>query len=229
MGRSGTFDSLFIDWVAVAFMAAGSLPFALYGRALRGRPYLLLADIQVRGFLVALAAITGALSLWLLLHSDLPPLQAVTHVALNVVSVVTTTGYASLDYTLWGAFAVSAFFALTFVGGCTGSTAGGIKIFRFLVSWRLFRVHLHRLISPHAVEVPRYGEQRITEEVGTLVLLFFFVYIGTVGTLTLFLASLGLDWVTAISGAATAVSNVGPGLGPVIGPAGNFAPLSDAA
>jgi trk system potassium uptake protein TrkH len=226
----GHFSSLYINWVAVAFMTAASLPFALYVRALRGRPGLLFMDVQVRSFIGGLVVVTAVMSLWLILHNHtLSPWEAISHMALNVVSVVTTTGYASLDYTLWGPLAVSAFFALTFVGGCTGSTAGGIKIFRFLVSWRLFRAHIHRLMSPHAVEVPRYGGQRLTDDVSTSVLLFFFVYIGTVGALTLFLAALGLDWVTAISGAATAVSNVGPGLGPIIGPAGNFSALSDAA
>lgn len=228
-GSLGHFDSLYVQWVAVVFMIAGALPFTLYIRMARGNAGALVTDVQVRGFLLFLAFAIAVLWAWLLATADMPPFTALTHVALNVVSVVTTTGFASIDYMLWGPLAVASFFALTFIGGCTGSTAGGIKIFRFQIAWQLFRAHVHRLISPNAVEVPRFGGRRLTEDVGLSVLLFFFVYIGTVGLITLFLAILGLDWVTAISGAATAVSNVGPGLGLIIGPAGNFQSLPDAA
>jgi len=225
----GHFQSPWTLWVGVFFMIAGGMPFTLWIQALRGHPLALLTNVQVRTFLGFLAAVCLVMALWLALSSDRSFTQALTHVAFNVVSVVTTTGYASQDYTLWGVLAVAAFFALTFVGGCTGSTSGGIKIFRFQIAWRVYVAHLHRLISPNAVEVKRYGDRRLTEDVAASVLLFFFVFIGTVGTLTLFLAALGLDWVTAVSGAATAVANVGPGLGPIIGPAGNFAGLPDAA
>lgn len=228
-GSMGHFHSLWMLWNGTAFMIAGSLPFTLWIQALRGNPLGLLGNVQVRTFLLFLALVTVVLSGWLDWDGHMPFAAALSHVAFNVVSVVTTTGYASQDYTGWGVLAVAAFFALTFVGGCTGSTAGGIKIFRFQIAWRVYVAHLHRLISPNAVEVKRYGDRRLTDDVAGSVLLFFFVFIGTVGTLTLFLAALGLDWVTAVSGAATAVANVGPGLGPIIGPAGNFAGLPDAA
>lgn len=225
----GHFHSQWMLWNGTLFMIAGSLPFTLWIHALRGQPMGLLANVQVRSFLVFLAIVTVILSAWLDWDGHLPFMTALSQVAFNVVSVVTTTGFASQDYTQWGVLAVAVFFALTFVGGCTGSTAGGIKIFRFQIAWRVYVAHLHRLISPNAVEVKRYGDRRLTEDVAGSVLLFFFVFIGTVGGLTLFLAALGLDWVTAVSGAATAVANVGPGLGPIVGPAGNFASLPDAA
>lgn len=226
----GHWQSPLIHWIGVVFMIAGALPFVLYLKAVHGGGLrAAVMDSQVRAFLGFLAVVTLVLSAWLWLVDEVPPFEALTLVAFNVASVVTTTGYATADYTLWGAFAIAAFFALTFVGGCTGSTAGGIKIFRFQVSWILFDTHLRRLMSPNAVIVRSYGGQKIGDDVAVSVLLFFFVYVGTVGTIALLLGLLGLDWVTAISGAATAVSNVGPGLGAIIGPAGNFATLPDAA
>ncbi|EKV32913.1 Potassium uptake protein TrkH [Caenispirillum salinarum AK4] len=225
----GHWQSPAIHWIGTVFMVAGAVPFVLYLKMARNGVRPLFTDAQVGAFLAFLALVSVFLAGWLVIVDKVPAFEALTLAAFNVTSVVTTTGYATADYTLWGAFAVAAFFALTFVGGCTGSTAGGIKIFRFQVSWRLFSVHLRRLQSPHAV-VPRvYNDAPITDEVAVSVLLFFFVYVGTVGSIALLLGLLGLDWVTAISGAATAVSNVGPGLGAIIGPAGNFATLPDAA
>lgn len=228
-GSMGHFNNRFLLWSAVVFMAAGSLPFTLYIQVIHGNYCALWKNIQVRAFLGFLAVVSLVLTYWLWLTSDMNPFDALTHVTFNVVSVVTTTGYASMDYSLWGPLAVASVFALTFVGGCTGSTAGGIKIFRFQIAWLIYRTHIHRLISPNAVEVPRYGDRKLDSDVAASVLLFFFVYIGTVGTITLFLSTMGLDWVTAVSGAATAVGNVGPGLGDIIGPAGNFKALPDAA
>jgi trk system potassium uptake protein TrkH len=211
-GSMGHFDNRFILWASTIFMAAGSLPFTLFIQMARGNWFAMWKSTQVRAFIAFLTVVSVVLAYWLWLVSDYSP-----------------TGYASVDYSLWGPLAVASFFALTFVGGCTGSTAGGIKIFRFQIAWRLYRSHIHRLISPNAVEVKRYGERKLDDDVVAAVLLFFFVFIGTVGTITLFLATLGLDWVTAVSGAATAVANVGPGLGDIIGPAGNFKTLPDAA
>ncbi|GAB3439207.1 TrkH family potassium uptake protein [Insolitispirillum peregrinum] len=225
----GHFDSKFILWVAIIFMGLGSLPFTLYLQVARGNVSALYRNIQVRSFVAFISIVSVLMACWLWWTRGMEPFDALTHVAFNVMSVVSTTGFASLDYTLWGPLAVASFFALTFVGGCTGSTAGGIKIFRFQIAWRLYRTHIHRLISPNVVDVPRYGDRKLDVDVGGSVLIFFFVYIGTVGVITLFLALVGLDWVTAVSGAATAVGNVGPGLGDVIGPAGNFKTLPDSA
>ncbi|WP_245183723.1 TrkH family potassium uptake protein [Haematospirillum sp. H1815] len=223
------FNSHFINWVAIVFMICGGVPFTLFIRMGRGGVRVLFSDLQVRGFLGFLILTSVILTVWMMLTGKDDLFDTFSHVMFSVVSVVTTTGFASADYTQWGNLAVASFFALLFVGGCTGSTAGGIKIFRFHIAWKLFVSHIHRLISPNAVEVQRYGDRRITEDVAASVLLFFFIYIATVGGITLFLAAVGLDWVTAISGAATAVGNVGPGLGDIIGPAGNFQPLPDAA
>ena len=148
---------------------------------------------------------------------------------MNVTSVVTTTGFALGDYTTWGSFAVLLFFYLTFVGGCSGSTSGGLKIFRFQVAYVLLRANLQQLVHPRAVIKQQYNNHNLDEEIVRSLITFSFFFTITIGVIALGLTLLGLDWVTALTGAATAVCNVGPGLGPIIGPAGNFSSLPDAA
>jgi len=216
-------------WTAVLFMLLGSLPFALYVATLRGQRSALWRDQQVRGFLGFLTVTCLAFATWLHLNSGHAWFDALRIVSLNVVSVVTTTGFALGDYTQWGSFAVLAFFYLTFVGGCSGSTSGGLKIFRFQVAWALLNASLKQLIHPRAIIRQQYNNHRLDEEIVRSILMFSFFFTITIGVIALLLALLGLDWITALTGAATAVCNVGPGLGPIIGPAGNFASLPDAA
>jgi len=218
-----------VHWVAVVLMIFGGLPFTLYVATLRGNRRALFKDHQVRGFLGFLLATWLIFGTWLWLHSDNSWLDAFRIVAVNVTSVVTTTGFALGDYTTWGSFAVLLFFYLTFVGGCSGSTSGGLKIFRFQVAYVLLRANLQQLIHPRAVIKQQYNNHNLDEEIVRSLITFSFFFTITIGVIALGLALLGLDWVTALTGAATAVCNVGPGLGPIIGPAGNFSSLPDAA
>jgi trk system potassium uptake protein len=218
-----------VHWVAVVLMIFGGLPFTLYVATLRGNRKALLKDHQVRGFLGFLLATWLIFGTWLWLHSDNSWLDAFRIVAVNVTSVVTTTGFALGDYTTWGSFAVLLFFYLTFVGGCSGSTSGGLKIFRFQVAYVLLRANLQQLVHPRAVIKQQYNNHNLDEEIVRSLITFSFFFTITIGVIALGLTLLGLDWVTALTGAATAVCNVGPGLGPIIGPAGNFSSLPDAA
>ncbi|MGE8461366.1 MAG: TrkH family potassium uptake protein [Pseudomonas capeferrum] len=218
-----------VHWVAVVVMILGSLPFTLYVATLRGHRRALLKDHQVRGFLGFLVVVWVAVGTWLCLHSDLSWTDAFRIVAVNVTSVVTTTGIAVGDYTLWGSFAVLLFFYLTFIGGCSGSTAGGLKIFRFQVAASLLVSSLKQLIHPRAMISKKYNGHPIDEEIVRSLLTFSFFFSFTIAMIALGLSLVGLDWTTALSGAATAVCNVGPGLGTVIGPAGNFSSIPDAA
>ncbi|NMZ69210.1 trk system potassium uptake protein TrkH [Pseudomonas peli] len=218
-----------VHWVAVVMMIFGSLPFTLYVATLRGNRRALFKDHQVRGFLGFLLATWLVFGTWLWLHSDNTWLDAFRIVAVNVTSVVTTTGFALGDYTTWGSFAVLLFFYLTFVGGCSGSTAGGLKIFRFQVAYVLLKANLQQLVHPRAVIKQQYNNHNLDEEIVRSLITFSFFFTITIGVIALGLTLLGLDWVTALTGAATAVCNVGPGLGPIIGPAGNFSTLPDAA
>ncbi|SDH18583.1 trk system potassium uptake protein TrkH [Pseudomonas benzenivorans] len=216
-------------WVAVVLMLLGSLPFTLYVASIRGNRKALIKDEQVRGFLSMLTVTCLLFSLWLWLHSEYAFLDALRIVTLNVVSVVTTTGYALGDYSLWGGFAVLLFFYLTFVGGCSGSTSGGLKIFRFQVAYTLLSSSLKQLVHPRAVIKQQYNGHNLDEDIVRSILTFSFFFTITIGAIALGLTLVGLDWVTALTGAATAVCNVGPGLGPIIGPAGNFSSLPDSA
>lgn len=215
-------------WLGSLFMLMGALPFVLYIRVLRGARMALWRDQQVRGLLILLAAVCLSLTLWRMWLGT-PPFEALTHVVFNVISVVTTTGYASDDYTLWGPMAAVAFFYLTFVGGCSGSTAGGMKIFRLQVAMLLLVSQLRFLNHSSGVFVSRYNGQTLTDEITRGVVAFSFFFFLTIAGLALGLSLMGLDFITALSGAATAVANVGPGLGDIIGPSGNFIPLPDAA
>lgn len=218
-----------ILWTGVFFMIAGAIPFVAFIRLAKGNWRGFFSDIQLRAFLsflliaIMLVAVTRAV------RGDVPLDASFLHAAFNVVSIVTTTGYASEDYQLWGPFAVGAFFILTFVGGCSGSTAGGVKIYRFQILARLAGAHLSRIVSPNRVHVVLYHDRRVEDDVAFAILAFFGVMLFSLIVSTFLLAWFGVDLVTALTGSASAITNVGPGLGDIIGPAGNFQPLPDAA
>ncbi|MDH0647471.1 TrkH family potassium uptake protein [Pseudomonas sp. GD03858] len=218
-----------VHWVAVVVMIMGSVPFTLYVATLRGHRRALIKDQQVQGLLLMLVATWLVLGTWYWATTNLHWLDALRHVALNVTSVVTTTGFALGDYSMWGNFSLMLFFYLGFVGGCSGSTAGGIKIFRFQVAYILLKANLNQLIHPRAVIKQKYNGHRLDEEIVRSILTFSFFFAFTICFIALLLSLLGVDWMTALTGAAGTVSGVGPGLGEVIGPAGNYASLPDAA
>lgn len=225
----GKFDSP-AHWVAMVAMLAGALPFALLYRASRGEYGALWRDSQVRAFFLFLLAVILPLAAWLWLEGIYPSLEeALRHAALNVVSIVTTTGFASTDYQLWGSGVLPIFLFLTLVGGCTGSTTGAVKIFRWQVLFGLARRQLQQAINPNRVLAVRYNGKPLPADVPASVGLFLFLYLGLIMLITFALAATGLDFTTALSAAASALGNVGPGLGQLVGPAGNFVPLSDTA
>lgn len=224
----GGFDSAAVEWVAILFMTLGALPFLLYVRMVRGTPTAILHDPQVQGFVAIVVAVTAILltAAW---ADALAPLDAVRRALFNGLSIITGTGYAAGDYGQWGGLAVGVFFFATFVGGCAGSTSCGIRIFRWQVLAATLRTELSQIIKPHTIRRVSYGGRTLTSDVIESVMVFVFVFFLTFAILAVCLALTGLDTLTALSGAATAVANVGPGLGETIGPAGNFAPLSDTA
>ncbi|MCY0095262.1 TrkH family potassium uptake protein [Hoeflea ulvae] len=225
----GAFQSAGLIWTATIFMAIAGLPFSvLILFAVRGRLDAL-RDPQIYAYagLVVVLTLTIALSLRLSQGESFGP--ALTHAAFNVVSIITTTGFASTDYTLWGPLAVVILFMATFLGGCSGSTAGGIKAYRLVIIYGSIRAGLMRLIYPHSVRPVRYGSVAVEPDMQRTVFLFVCAYVGIWALGSVALAATGLDVETAISGSITALANVGPGIGPVIGPAGNFASLGDPA
>jgi trk system potassium uptake protein TrkH len=225
----GYFDSALVDYIAVLFMLIGSLPFLLYFQLVRGRPLALWRDSQVRAFLAIVAVAIAVMVGWRLATSQVGAAEAIRYTAFNVVSIVTGTGYSTTDYGQWGSFAVTAFFFFMFVGGCAGSTSCSVKVFRYQVLASSARAQIGQLSRPHGVFQPHFNRRPIPDEVAQSVMSFFFLFIATFVVLAVLLTALGLDFMTAVSGAATAIANVGPGLGQTIGPSGNFASLPDAA
>jgi len=219
-----------IDLVVTVFMIIGSLPFGIFLAAvLHGAWQRLFTDSQIRFFLSVVAVLTTIMVFQVLTQFDVNLFTAFRLAIFNVVSIMTGTGFATTDYSEWGPFAIGFFFCIMFIGGCAGSTACGMKIFRFQVAFAALSVYARRLAHPRGVFVAHYNNRALTDDVFVSVLSFFFVYFASFATLAVILAGLGLDTLTAISSAGAAIANVGPGLGDIVGPAGNFASLPDAA
>ncbi len=223
------FDTAEKEIVATIFMFMGGLPFVLYLKAVRGNLNSLFSDSQVRWFSNIVVFSIFITIAYLVMFQDQNFLEALRRASFNVISIITGTGYTNGDYGLWGGFAVAMVFFLMVIGGCAGSTSCGIKIFRFQVLSSVTGAQLKQLLHPHGVFLPHYNGKALPEGVTTSVLSFFFLYALCFSLLAVALSFVGLDFLTAMSGAATSISNVGPGLGEIIGPSGNFGPLPDSA
>lgn len=225
----GYYESLYVRWTAIVFMFLGAVPFMVYVRCWIEKRPTAFNDIQVRGLLKLLLTVSMALALYVAFTDGGSFWERFTTTAFNVTSIVTTTGYATTDYQLWGSVSVALFFFLTFVGGCSGSTSGAMKIFRFQLSLIFLREQVIRQLHPRAVLTRKYDGRPVSDDIMGSAVAFAFVFFVSLALVTVALAALGLDLTTSLSGAATALCNVGPGLGEIIGPAGNFAPLPDPA
>ena len=225
----GYFANTNIEWVVTIFMILGGMPFILFIAAIRGRWRMLYQDDQVRLYLLIIFVMAALMTVWHLLTGSKPGEHAVRASIFAVATTITGTGYGAEDYSAWGPFASTLVLILMFVGGCAGSAACGIKIFRIKILFEALKVELRRVLHPHGVFVARYNGRPVSDDVVSAVGSFFFLYIATFVGIALALAATGLDLEGALSGAATSLSNVGPGLGPIIGPSGTFATLSDSA
>ena len=214
------------DIVCVAFMMAGGMPFGVYLlMTTRGDWRAPLRDSQVRAFLTVMTALIAIVTLFLILSNQFEFGRGLRLAMFNTVSIVTGTGYATADYNAWGPFAVAAFFAFMFIGGCAGSTACSIKIFRYQVAFEALRNYLFRMPRQNAVVPMRYGGKPLPPSVVYSVMSYFFVFFLTMVVAAALLSLIGLDPITAWSGAGSAIANVGPGLGDIIGPAGTYQEL----
>ncbi|MBR6412753.1 MAG: TrkH family potassium uptake protein [Alphaproteobacteria bacterium] len=228
----GYFESPLIEWILIFFMAVSGLPLILGLYLIKRRWKPVKEDEQIVFYLKVI--MSSALFLtglrWLAHH--FMPKEVLTYFRESlfaIVSTMTTTGFVVNNYQLWGSFAIAFFMFLLMLGGCTGSTAGGIKMFRFTILFRATAVRLKSLVQPHGVFVPRYGRYMITDDVLISVLVFIGLYLGTAVATTLVLSGYGLDFVTSFSGSLSALSNVGPALGHAIGPDKTFAALPNGA
>lgn len=218
-----------VEYVAAIFMVAAALPFVRYVQLLAGSHTALLSDPQVRGFVVAILLVFVTMTAMRLFSSDGVSEPLVRKTLFNVVSILTGTGYASADYMTWGTAAVATFFFVGLIGGCAGSTSCSVKIFRYQLLFSSIATQIRHIHSPHGIFSPRYGGRPVGQDVLSSVMAFFVLFLVSLGIIAVILAMTGLDFVTSISGAAAALANIGPGLGPVIGPSGTYAPLNDTA
>jgi len=223
------FSSPAIETVSIVFMIVGSLPFVLYLKEFKGGRGAIFADSQVRWFFgTAFIFILLAILAYQVSQPEPIGTRLIT-IVFNVISIMTGTGYATTAYDTWSAMAVVVFFVLMFIGGCSGSTSCGIKIFRFQIIFEMIRCRLQAVIYPQGVFVERYNGAPIANTVTSAVMGFFFLFMLCFAVIATLLSLIGLDTITALSAAASAVANVGPGLGKIVGPVGNYASLPDSA
>ncbi|MEX0279335.1 MAG: TrkH family potassium uptake protein [Ruegeria sp.] len=224
----GTFSGK-AEYAASVFMILAALPFVRYVQLANGQSLSLLHDSQIRAFLATILVLVAVMTVFLTSVFPHHWEQAFRESLFNITSIISGTGYASVDYMGWGGFPIMVFFLIGLIGGCAGSTACSIKIFRYQLLIASIKTQINRIRTPHGVFVPTYDGRPISRDVLTSVMSFFMFFVLSMGVLSWALALTGLDFITAVSGAATALANVGPGLGDQIGPAGNFAGLNDTA
>lgn len=233
-GGMANYDSSFSGFTApqhyfaTIFMILSALPFVRYVQFMYGSPQQLWKDSQIRTFLIVIFSITMLISLWQWSRSGVNEVQF-RDALFNTTSIITGTGYSSADYQLWGTFPVVILFLTGLIGGCAGSTACSVKIFRYQILFASIKAQVRGIHSPSGIFVPRYEGRPISDDVMSSVMFFFVTFILSLGVLAVLLGMTGLDFVTSLSGAAAAIANIGPGLGSQIGPAGNFAGLNDTA
>lgn len=217
------------EYVAALFMVLASLPFVRFVQLLAGSSQPLLKDTQIRTFLVLVVLLVLVVTLYRLVANNDNFTHSLREATFNITSIITGTGYASVDYQLWGTFPIVLFFFVGLIGGCAGSTCCSVKVFRYQLLVGAVVNQIRRIHSPHGVFQLKYEGRTVTEDVISSVMAFLTLFVVTLGVVAVLLSATGLDFVTSVSGAATAIANVGPGLGPIIGPSGNFGSLNDTA
>ncbi len=221
----GFFNSFSIEISAMIFIILGSLPFIAYIKFLNGNKRIFFSDIQIRTFLKIILISILILSIYLFLNKS-SELNFRT-VLFNVISILTGTGYVNAQFDNWGGFPLIIFIGLMFIGGCAGSTTCGIKIFRFQILYSFVLNQLKKIIYPKGIFVLKYNQSPVDDKFTASIISFIYMYLVIFFVITALLSLTGLDFITSISGAATSISNVGPGLGSTIGPNGNFSSLPD--
>jgi len=223
----GYFNNALIEINAVVFIILGSVPFIAYIKYLNGDKKVFYKDTQINFFIKTIVVSVIIIFIFLLFNNSDSEIFLLRQVIFNVVSILTGTGYVTTNYSDWGGFPLIFFLVLMFIGGCAGSTACGLKIFRIHILYKFFVIQLKKYIYPRGIFVLKYGDSILNEKFISSIISFVFLYIIIFFIITTLLSISGLDFITAVSGAATSISNVGPGLGGMIGPNGNFSLLPD--
>ncbi|MDB4184109.1 potassium transporter TrkH [Alphaproteobacteria bacterium] len=221
------FNSNKILLTSIVFMIVGSFPFILIAQVSLKNPFVLFKDQQIRLFILMIIGLV--ISIYFMVGNGIINTMGnkIITITFNSVSIITGTGYVSDNFENWGNYSSILFLLIMFIGGCAGSTTGGIKIFRFQILFLSVKNHIKKLIKPHGVFASKFNGNSVTETTFDSVTSFFYLYMLSFVIISILLSFSGYDLVTCISAAATAISNVGPGLGEIIGPEGNFSLLSD--
>ena len=225
----GHYDSLSIEIVIIFGMIMASLPFILFVKIYNNDIKSLFFDKQVKGFFFLLLASIFIIAIWLNTKLNFNFIEALRVSAFNVISIITGTGYSTEDFSKWGGFAIGLLFIFMLVGGCTGSTTGGIKIFRIQILFKVIIQQIQKVIRPHQIVKITYSKALIDDKTTLSILALIFLFIASVFIIAAILYFIGLDLLTAFSAAATSIAVVGPGLSEEIGPTGNFNSLPNQA
>ena len=224
----GFFKNSNIEIVASIFIILGSIPFISYLKFAQGNKKVFFQDVQIKGLVYILLISISVMFLYLIFTNNGSNLfDKIRISSFNVISILSGTGYVTDDFGLWGKFSLIFFLFLMFIGGCAGSTACGIKIFRLQMLLIFLKNQIKRLISPNSVIITKYNNQKISDNFINSVIIFIFTFLFIFLIIAMLLSISGLDFITSISGAASSISNVGPGLGDIIGPNGNYKDIPD--
>ena len=223
----GYFNNFYIELTSIIFILSGSIPFLAYLKFINGDRNILFSDTQIKSFFKIILFSIAILFFYLAIVNRSFTDISLMSVSFNVISILTGTGYVTENFSNWGNFPLLFFLILMFIGGCAGSTTCGIKIFRVQILYQFFSNQIKKIVFPHGIFNTKYEKQNIDEKFMSSVITFIYLYILIFFISTALLSLTGLDFVTSISAAATSISNVGPGLGDLIGPNGNFSSLSD--
>ncbi len=224
----GYFKNSNIELIASIFIILGSIPFISYLKFAQGNKNIFFQDVQIKGLIQLLLLSILIMFIYLLfIGYESSLLEKIRISSFNVISILSGTGYVTDDFGLWGKFSLIFFLFLMFVGGCAGSTACGIKIFRLQMLFIFLKNQIKKLVYPNSIIISKYNDQKISDQFINSVIVFIFSFLFIFFIIALLLSISGLDFLTSVSGAASAISNVGPGLGEMIGPNGNYKAIPD--
>jgi trk system potassium uptake protein TrkH len=223
----GYFNSPTIEITSIIFIILGSIPFIAYIKFLSGDKKIFISDSQIKSFVKIIIISILILFFYLVLQNKNFEEISLRAISFNVVSILTGTGYVTKEFDNWGSFPLIFFLILMFIGGCAGSTTCGIKIFRVQILYLFLINQLKKIIYPRGIFIIKYDNNSVDEKFMASIISFIYLYVIIFFVITALLSLSGLDFITSISGAATSISNVGPGLGTIIGPNGSFSLLPD--
>ena len=223
----GYFNNIKIEIISMIFIILGSIPFISYIKFLSGKKNIFYTDTQIKSFIKIIFYSIVILFFYLTIFNKSFSDVSLRSISFNVISILTGTGYVTQNFDNWGSFPLIYFLILMFIGGCAGSTACGIKIFRVQILYLFLKNQLKKIIYPRGIFIIKYDNNNVNEKFMASIIAFIYLYIIIFFIITAMLTLSGLDFTTSISGAATSISNVGPGLGELIGPNGNFSQLPD--